>query len=198
MALIPCVALLALHHLIEQYRQPDWTGTMGQLFFKIHLYTIYLPLNALLFVIFLTTDPDTPWFLYPLLTTSLPVSLHYIFTYYHESPHKWIIAHLATFGQVNFFFFMVWYLANDGEDFPWFIIIMGITGVLAGIHYALHFHRERVSPRIQEMEKAGLHTLNQMKEPVSGVINNAVYTFNNMNVQGAATPNDKTPTDSQV
>jgi len=185
--LIPCMALFSLHHLIEQYRNPEWTGTMAELYFKIHLHSIYIPLNAMLFITCLTTNPDTPWFLYPLMVTSLPVSLHYIFTYLKESPDKWFLTHLAVFGQANFFFFMVWYLTNN-DVFPWFIIITAITGVLLAIHYALHFHRGRVSPRLQEIEKAGLDTLSQMKGPVNGVVDSAVSSFNNIQFTSIGVP----------
>jgi len=183
--LIPCMAMFSLHHLVEQYRSPDWTGTLAELLFKIHLYSAYIPLNVMLFITCLTTDPDLPWFLYPLMVTSVPVSLHYLFIYHKESPHKWFLVHLALFGQVNVFFFMVWYLA--GHDFPWFTIIMAITGVLLGIHYGLHFHRNS-SPRLQQIEKVGLDTLSQMKEPVHGVVNSAVSTFNNIQFNGIGTP----------
>ncbi len=136
--LVPSAAAMALHLYWIDYWGPI---SRPHKLFYMHILCIYVPLNVVLFTIFVATAPGHPWFAYPLLLTAVPVVAHYIISF-HSSPHKWFYIHVAEVSLISGFLFLVWYLTPASH--PWFIYpwIAFSCGLL--LHYSHEYHRHAI------------------------------------------------------
>jgi len=133
--LIPSGALLVLHLFLVDYWGPI---SRPHKLFYIHLFCIYIPLNAILFVAFISSSPSFAWFAFPLWATSVLPLAHYILAFHQDSPHKWFYVDLAIIGNLAGLVFLISYVTSP--YLPWFIYAWSIMGIVIGVHYAYDFH----------------------------------------------------------
>jgi len=133
--LIPSGALFVLHLFLMDY----WGEIpRPEKLFYIDIFCIFVPLNALLFVGFISSSPTFAWFVFPLWTTSVVPLVHYILAFDQSSPHKWFYVHLAAQANLAGLFFLVWW--ESATTMPWFVYLWFFQAVLLVAHYAYHFH----------------------------------------------------------
>ncbi|ELR14358.1 uncharacterized protein ACA1_333960 [Acanthamoeba castellanii str. Neff] len=143
--LLPSAGLLCLHLLLT-----DHWGVMPRphKYFYVHLVSIYVPLNLVLFTAFLTTTPGEAWFVFPLLLTSVPLMAHYIIAFHPDDPHKWFYVDLATVSTLAGLFFLLW--AVTPTDHPWFVYLWVAGGVVIAGHYVFEYQ-----PKVLQRGAAG-------------------------------------------
>jgi len=133
--LIPSGALFLLHLFLIDY----WGDIpRPHKFFYIDIFCIFIPLNALLFVAFISSSPSSAWFAFPLWATSVIPLVHYILAFHQSSPHKWFYVHLALELNLAGLLFMVWWVS--GTIIPWFVYIWSFQGIVLAAHYAYDYH----------------------------------------------------------
>jgi len=128
--LIPSAALLCFHLLIKDYMGPS---SRPHKFFYIHLLCIFIPLNLILFTVFLTTNPGEAWFVFPLLMTAIPMIAHYVIAFHPNDPHKWFYVDVATASCLAGFLLLLWAVTPTAH--PWFVYPWIAMGVFIFGHY---------------------------------------------------------------
>jgi hypothetical protein len=137
--LLPSAGLLCLHCLLTDRWGPQ---PRPHKYFYVHLLSIFVPLNLILFTVFLTTQPTEAWFVFPLLLTSVPLLNHYTIAFHPEDPHKWFYVNLITVSCLAGHFFLLW--AVTPTDHPWFVYLWLAGGVLIAGHYIYDYHPKAI------------------------------------------------------
>jgi len=117
--------LLAIHYSIVRFRHSY------HLWFYNHL-IVFFVLNLMFFMLFMETKATTPsrnWFIWPTLSLSLPVVIHYSL---HYHPKNWFRLHVGIFINCQLLFFFTW--AALDTKLPWWVFPLVVWGVLVYVH----------------------------------------------------------------
>jgi len=121
--------LLGIHFCLSKYR-----GNPNR-FLYLHV-TAFSLINLFLFVTYLATNGDFPWFIVVLLALAIPLMIHWNIQYHPRDPWR---MHWTIFAICQVLVFLVWEMAGNltkhAHLFPFFFIPMVIWGIILGVHY---------------------------------------------------------------
>jgi hypothetical protein len=174
----PLLIPLSIHHAAIKHKEEPHR------YLRMHE-NFYLSLNLLLFFIW-DNHRGYPWFIFALLSTSIPLVIHYCHTYF---PKHWFYMHVGLFANVQTLLFFIYGITHS--RFPWFIFPLAGGSFLLFLHYRVARSRENYSyignppptsqPYMPQINEVNNPTMNNVQisstQPSSPNPNNTAPTY---------------------